>query len=156
MNPADYETAIRHTRTRIALVTGSDELRDILDKPFAAWRVFLHPSQHKVACRPSCSGPARPGSPVPAQKYKHVVLAQNLRTYEQCEAAERKGRGSALPVVARPPVWGAVEEFTARPASDGLRTYLGTCAEAAELLERTGPRYRHVVVDEAQDLHPAQ
>ncbi|MGW7104007.1 UvrD-helicase domain-containing protein [Streptomyces sp. NPDC054838] len=255
VNPADYETAIRHTRTRIALVTGSDELRDILDKPFAAWRVFLHPSQHKVAYRASYSGPAQvtggPGtgktvvalhrvrhllghlrdgdrillttytnalvaalraglaelvddgtlrervdimtvdafagrvlstsrrplradeeparwqqaaraacftgsSQFLAQEYKHVVLAQNLRTYEQYEAAERKGRGSALPVAARPPVWGAIEEFTARLASDGLRTYLGTCTEAADLLERTGPRYRHVVVDEAQDLHPAQ
>ncbi|MEU7279554.1 UvrD-helicase domain-containing protein [Streptomyces sp. NPDC045431] len=255
VNPADYDTAIRHTPTRIALVTGPDELREILDKPFAAWRVFLHPSQHKVAYRPSYSGPAqvtggpgtgktvvalhrvrhllghlrdgdrillttytnalvaalragidelvddealrgrvdimtvdafagrvlstsrRPlradeeaarwqqaaraagftGSPqFLAQEYKHVVLAQNLRTYEEYETAERKGRGSALPAAARPPVWRAVEEFTARLASDGLRTYLGTCAEAADLLKRTGPRYRHVVVDEAQDLHPAQ
>ncbi|CAM5617613.1 DNA helicase [Streptomyces canarius] len=31
-----------------------------------------------------------------------------------------------------------------------------TCAEAARLLAETGPRYRHVVVDEAQDLHPVQ
>ncbi|PWK75093.1 UvrD-like helicase family protein [Streptomyces sp. CG 926] len=255
VNPADYETAIRHTRTRIALVTGSEELREILDKPFDAWRVFLHPSQHKVAYRPSYSGPAqvtggpgtgktvvalhrvrhllghlrdgdrillttytnalvaalrsgladlvddetlrdrvdvltvdafagrvvstsrRPlradeeasrwqqaaqaagftGSPqFLAQEYRHVVLAQNLRTYEQYEAAERRGRGSALPPSARPPLWRGVEEFTGRLAADGLRTYLGTCAEAAELLEQSGPRYRHVVVDEAQDLHPAQ
>ncbi|MFG3348116.1 UvrD-helicase domain-containing protein [Streptomyces sp. NPDC048018] len=255
VNPSDYDTAIRHTRTRIALVTGPDELREILEKPFAAWRVFLHPSQYKVAYRPSYSGPAqvtggpgtgktvvalhrvrhllghlrdgdrillttytnalvaalraglaelvddealrdrvdimtvdafagrvlatsrRPlradeesarwqqaartagftGSPqFLAQEYKHVVLAQNLRTYEEYETAERKGRGSALPATARRPVWRAVEEFTARLASDGLRTYLGTCAEAADLLERTGPCCRHVVVDEAQDLHPAQ
>ncbi|MFE6101788.1 UvrD-helicase domain-containing protein [Streptomyces laurentii] len=255
VNPADYETAIRHSRARIALVTGSEELREILDKPFAAWRVFLHPSQHKVAYRASYSGPAQvtggPGTgktvvalhrvrhllhhlrdgdrillttytnalvaalraglaelvddetlrdrvdimtvdafagrvlstsrrPLRAdeetarwqqaaravgvsanpqflaQEYKHVVLAQDLRTYEQYEAAERKGRGSALPVAARPPVWSVVEEFTARLSADGLRTYLGTCVEATDLLEKTGPRYRHVVVDEAQDLHPAQ
>ncbi|MFF4641396.1 UvrD-helicase domain-containing protein [Streptomyces sp. NPDC001389] len=255
VNPSDYATAIRHTRTRIALVTGSEELREILDKPFAAWRVFLHPSQRKVAYRPSYSGPAqvtggpgtgktvvalhrvrhllrhlrdgdrillttytnalvaalraglaelvddetlrdrvdiltvdafagrvvstsrRPlrsdeeasrwqraaqaagftGSPqFLAQEYRHVVLAQNLRTYEQYEAAERRGRGSALPPSARPQVWRAVEEFTGRLVADGLRSYLGTCAEAADLLERSGPRYRHVVVDEAQDLHPAQ
>lgn len=30
------------------------------------------------------------------------------------------------------------------------------CARAAELLREHGPAYRHVVVDEAQDLHPAQ
>lgn len=55
----DFATAIHRTRTRIAHVTGSEELRDILDKPFAAWRVFLHPSQHKVAYRASYSGPAQ-------------------------------------------------------------------------------------------------
>ncbi|MEU6443379.1 UvrD-helicase domain-containing protein [Streptomyces sp. NPDC047046] len=255
VNPTDFETAIRRTGTRIALVTGSDELRDILDKPFAAWRIFLHPSQHKVAYRPSYSGPAqvtggpgtgktvvalhrvrhllgyvregdrillttytnalvaalraglaelvadetlrdrvdimtvdafagrvvstsrRPlradaetarwqqaaqaagftGSPqFLAQEYKHVVLAQNLRTYEEYEIAERKGRGSALQAGARPLVWRAIEEFARRLKEDGLRTYLATCSEAADLLEEKEPPYRHVVVDEAQDLHPAQ
>lgn len=194
LDPADYDTAIRHTRTRISLVTGEEELREILDKPFAAWRVFLHPSQHKVAYRPSCSGPAQvtggpgtgetvvalhrvrhllrhlrdgdcilltsytnalvaalrvglaelvddetlrgrvdimtvdafagrvvstsrrrlraDGEPVRwqqaarnagftgspqflAQEYKHVILAQNLRPYDQYQSAERRGRGSA-------------------------------------------------------------
>jgi superfamily I DNA/RNA helicase len=55
----DYETAIRHSRTRIALVTASEELRDIIEEPFAAWRVLLHPSQRKVAYRASYSGPAQ-------------------------------------------------------------------------------------------------
>ncbi|WP_026235150.1 UvrD-helicase domain-containing protein [Streptomyces sp. LaPpAH-202] len=45
---------------------------------------------------------------------------------------------------------------TARLASQGPWSYLGTSTEAADVLERTGPRYRHVVVDEAKDLHPAQ
>lgn len=255
VGPADYESAIHRTRTRIALVTASEELRDILEKPFEAWRVFLHPSQHKVAYRASFSGPAQvtggPGTgktvvalhrvrhllrhlrdgdrillttytnalvaalraglgalveeealrdrvdimtvdafagrvvstsrrPLRAgeeqarwdraaqatgftgsaqflaQEYKHVILAQNLRTCEEYEAADRKGRGSAQPVSARPLVWRTIEEFTGRLAADGLRTYLGTCAEAADLLQAGGPRYRHVVVDEAQDLHPAQ
>ncbi|GAA5609970.1 DNA helicase UvrD [Streptomyces platensis] len=255
VDTTDYETAIQRSRTRIALVSASDELRDILDKPFAAWRVFLHPSQQKVAYRASYSGPAQvtggPGTgktvvalhrvrhllrhlrdgdrillttytnalvaalrsgladlvedetlrdrvdimtvdafagrvvstsrrPLRgdeeqgrweqaahatgftgtaqflAQEYKHVILAQNLRTCEEYEAAERKGRGSALPVRVRPLLWRTVEEFTGRLAADGLRTYLGTCAEAADLLDGSGPRYRHIVVDEAQDLHPAQ
>ncbi|WP_406135511.1 UvrD-helicase domain-containing protein [Streptomyces sp. NBC_01089] len=255
VDTADFATAIHRTRTRIALVTGSDELRDILDKPFAAWRVFLHPSQHKVAYRPSYSGPAQvtggPGTgktvvalhrvrhllrhlrdgdrillttytnalvaalrtglaslvedevlldrvdimtvdafagrvvstsrrPLRngeeetrwaqaakatgftgtaqflAQEYKHVVLAQSLRTVQEYEDCERRGRGSALPISSRALVWRTIEEFTGRLAADGLRTYLGTCAEAVDLLESAGPRYRHVVVDEAQDLHPAQ
>ncbi|MDX3779739.1 UvrD-helicase domain-containing protein [Streptomyces europaeiscabiei] len=255
VDTADYATAIHHTRTRFAVVTDADELRDILDKPFAAWRTFLHPSQRKVAYRASYSGPAQvtggPGTGKTvvalhrvrhllrhlrdgerillttytnalvaalrtgleslvedesardrvdimtvdafagrvlstarkptwggqedarwkqaaqvtgftgtvqflAQEYKHVVLAQNLRAFEQYETCERHGRGSALPTARRRVVWDTVQEFTARLASDGLRTYLGTCAESADLLEAEGPRYRHVVIDEAQDLHPAQ
>ncbi|MGW0960712.1 UvrD-helicase domain-containing protein [Streptomyces gelaticus] len=255
VDTGDFATAIHRTRTRIALVTASEELRDILDKPFAAWRVFLHPSQHKVAYRASYSGPAQvtggpgTGKTVVAlhrvrhllgylrdgdrillttytnalvgalrtglatlvedealrdrvdimtvdafagrvvstsrrplrggeedtrwaqaakatgftgtaqflgQEYKHVVLAQNLRTLKEYEGCERRGRGSGLPTSARTLVWRTIEEFTHRLTADGLRTYLGTCAEAADLLEAGGARYRHVVVDEAQDLHPAQ
>ncbi|MEV6794428.1 UvrD-helicase domain-containing protein [Streptomyces sp. NPDC051320] len=255
VDTTDFATAIQRTRTRIALVTASEELRDILDKPFAAWRVFLHPSQHKVAYRASYSGPAQvtggpgTGKTVVAlhrvrhllrylrdgerillttytnalvaalraglaalvedeslrdrvdimtvdafaarvvstsrrplrggeeearwvqaakatgftgtpqflgQEYKHVVLAQNLRTLDAYKECERRGRGSALPTSARELAWRTIEEFTGRLTVDGLRTYLGTCAEAADLLEYGGARYRHVVVDEAQDLHPAQ
>ncbi len=255
VDTTDYTTAIRHTRTRIALVTASDELRDILDSPFAAWRVYLHPSQHKVAYRASYSGPAQvtggPGTgktvvalhrvkhlleflrdgdrvllttytnalvaalrtglgtliedeelrarvdittvdalasrvvttsrrPLGSgeeesrwkqaaratgftgtaqflgQEYKHVILAQDLRSEGEYEAADRRGRGSRLPAAERPLVWRTVREFTDRLAADGRRTYLGTCTEAADLLRATGPLYRHIVVDEAQDLHPAQ
>ena len=53
------EMAILNTTSRITLVTSPDELADILDKPFAAWRVFLHPSQRRVAYRVSYNGPAQ-------------------------------------------------------------------------------------------------
>ncbi|BFO17253.1 hypothetical protein SHKM778_36410 [Streptomyces sp. KM77-8] len=53
-------------------------------------------------------------------------------------------------------MWETVERFTAGLAADGCRTWLQACVEAARLLEAQGPPYRHVVVDEAQDLHPAQ
>ncbi|MFJ6912846.1 UvrD-helicase domain-containing protein [Streptomyces sp. NPDC101133] len=256
----DYETAIQHTRARIALVTAPEELRDILEKPFAAWRVFLHPSQRKVAYRASYSGPAQvtggpgtgktvvalhrvkhllgylrdgdrillttytnalvnalrsgleslvedpelrervdistvdgfagrvvaeaPGAvalrPLMsneevsrwgkaakatgftgsaqflAQEYRHVVLAQGIGSLAEYEAADRRGRGSRLTAAERPLVWETVERFTAGLVADGCRTWLQTCVEAAELLEAKGPPYRHVVVDEAQDLHPAQ
>ncbi|MFF1604233.1 UvrD-helicase domain-containing protein [Streptomyces mirabilis] len=260
VDTADYETAIQHTRTRFALVTASEELREILDKPFAAWRVFLHPSQYKVAYRASFSGPAQvsggPGTgktvvalhrvrhllghlrdgdqillttytnalvnalrsgldslvddprlrervdistvdafasrvvaeapdavarrPLMyneeesrwakaakatgftgtaqflAQEYRHVVLAQDIRSLAEYEVADRRGRGSRLTAAERPLVWETVERFTSDLAEDGGRTWLQTCAEAARLLEKSGPLYRHVVVDEAQDLHPAQ
>jgi hypothetical protein len=55
----DLATAIANTRSRITPVSGPSELEDILDKPFAAWRVFLHPSQRRVAYRVSYNGPAQ-------------------------------------------------------------------------------------------------
>lgn len=214
VDTADYETAIHRSRTRIALVTASDELRDILDKPFEAWRVFLHPSQRKVAYRASYSGPAQvtggPGTgktvvalhrvrhllrhlrdgdrvllttytnalvaalraglaalvedealrdrvdimtvdafagrvvstsrrPLRgdeeqarweqtrratgftgtaqflAQEYKHVILAQNLRTCEEYEAAERKGRGA--PCLSGAVPWCGARSRSSRAAS---------------------------------------
>ena len=46
-------------RTSGALeVRDEEELRLILAHPFAAWRAFLHPSQHEIAYRVSYSGSA--------------------------------------------------------------------------------------------------
>ncbi|MGW1978436.1 UvrD-helicase domain-containing protein [Streptomyces sp. NPDC001889] len=94
-----------------------------------------------------------------AQEYRHVVLAQAITTVEEYLRAQRHGRGSALGPVKRARVWRAVAEFERQLRADGKRTYLQLCAEAARLLAdgRTdAARYAHVVVDEAQDLHPAQ
>ncbi len=91
-----------------------------------------------------------------AQEYRHVVLAQDLRTLEEYEAAVRRGRGSSLPTPKREPVWRAIELFESTLRERGATTHLGVCARAARLLTETSPEYDHVVVDEAQDLHPAQ
>ncbi|HEY8981447.1 MAG TPA: UvrD-helicase domain-containing protein [Streptomyces sp.] len=256
----DLAGAMRNTPSRVALVTGSQELSGILDKPFAAWRIFLHPSQRATAYRPSYSGPAqvtggpgtgktvvalhrvkhllehlRPGERILlttytgaltralrdgldlliedeelrgrvhvstvnalareivephdairhryldgaqelalweeisarldlpwsgqflAQEYKHVILAQGLHTLDAYRAASRSGRGSRLPAARREEVWQAVEAFHATLDKRSARTHLGVCDEAASRVEESGaPPYRHVVVDEAQDLHPAQ
>ncbi|MFJ3552380.1 UvrD-helicase domain-containing protein [Streptomyces sp. NPDC090114] len=251
--------AIANTTSRITLVTGPEELADILEKPFAAWRVFLHPSQRRVAYRVSYGGPVQvtggPGtgktvaalhrvkhllgrsadtrvllttytnalaaalrenlsllldgdeellgrvdvttvnayahgvvarldgkapSPVGdreerqvwqrvvrklglpwteqflAQEYRHVVLAQDLRTVDDYLAASRRGRGSALPSGRRQQLWPAVELFETMLRERKGTTYLKVCARAAELLAASSPTHDHVVVDEAQDLHPAQ
>ncbi|MFI1417707.1 UvrD-helicase domain-containing protein [Streptomyces sp. NPDC020731] len=252
-------TAIANTTSRITLVTGPEELADILEKPFAAWRVFLHPSQRRVAYRVSYGGPVQvtggPGtgktvaalhrvkhllgrsadtrillttytnalaaalrenlsllldgdekllgrvdvttvnayahgvvtrldgkapSPVGdreerqvwqrvvkrlglpwteqflAQEYRHVVLAQDLRTSDDYLAASRRGRGSALSPSRREQLWPAVELFETMLRERKGTTYLKVCARAAELLAASSPTHDHVVVDEAQDLHPAQ
>jgi len=94
-----------------------------------------------------------------AQEYRHVVLAQDLRDEEEYLACERRGRGSALGRSQRQRVWAAVAEFEEGLARDRAHTWLRLCAEASRLLREepeAGPSYDHVVVDEAQDLHPAQ
>lgn len=251
--------AIVNTTSRITLVSGPDELADILEKPFAAWRVFLHPSQRRVAYRVSYGGPVQvtggPGTgktvaalhrvkhlltrspdtrvllttytnalaaslrenlallldgdesllgraevttvnayahgvvarhdgkvPSPigdreerqvwqrvvkklglpwteqflAQEYRHVVLAQDLRTLDAYRAASRRGRGSALSPIRREQLWPAVEMFESMLRDQRATTHLKVCARAAELLAASAPTHDHVVVDEAQDLHPAQ
>ncbi|MEU7093318.1 UvrD-helicase domain-containing protein [Kitasatospora aureofaciens] len=251
--------AIANTASRITLVSGPSELAEILEKPFAAWRVFLHPSQRRVAYRASYRGPVQvtggPGtgktvvalhrvkhllsrSPdtrvllttytnalaatlrenlallldgddeqlarvdvttvnalahrtltehagrVPAiigdqeerlvwqrirkrldlpwteqflaQEYRHVILAHDLRTLDDYLASDRPGRGRSLLTSRRKLLWPAVELFEATLKARGAVTHLQVCAQAARALDGLPARYDHVVVDEAQDLHPAQ
>ncbi|KUL47644.1 hypothetical protein ADL28_32075 [Streptomyces violaceusniger] len=261
----DLSLAMARSQGRIALVTGPDELMEILAKPFDAWRVFLHPSQRRVAYRSSYNGPARvlggPGTgktvvalhralhlarrlPADApeesillttftrdlaadlqhslellipdaatrakirvvnvdalanqlvredrgaplkvvtsqkeitsrwariarrlgidftdvfldQEWRHVVLAQDLRTPEAYLKASRSGRGTALGPLKRAQVWRAIEAFARELRDAGEWTFPQVCGEAVRLLEEHGDErpYRHVVIDEAQDLHPCQ
>jgi hypothetical protein len=57
VDPDDLAAAIERTPGQVRLVEGPAELAAILEHPFAAWRVFLHPSQQKIAYRESYSGP---------------------------------------------------------------------------------------------------
>lgn len=95
------------------------------------------------------------------QEWRHVVLAQGLTGAESYLKASRAGRGTALGPLQRARVWRAVESFTAELAQAQQLTFLQLSAEAAVALDGLAadgvPRpFRHVVVDEAQDLHPAQ
>ncbi|MFI0445118.1 UvrD-helicase domain-containing protein [Actinomadura sp. 6N118] len=91
-----------------------------------------------------------------ALEFRHVVLAQGISSLEDYLRAPRDGRGTALRSGQRTQMWRAIAEFESELQAAGKRTYLQLCGDAAELLATDGPRYRHVVVDEAQDLHPAQ
>jgi superfamily I DNA/RNA helicase len=92
------------------------------------------------------------------QEYRHVILAQQVTGKEDYLRVERRGRGSALRGRQREQLWQAVEDFLAELRAAGRTTHLQICARAAELLETEAAEHRvdHVVVDEAQDLHPAQ
>ncbi|WP_309052451.1 UvrD-helicase domain-containing protein [Streptomyces sp.] len=91
-----------------------------------------------------------------AQEFRSVVLAQGLRTPEEYLRCVRRGRGTQVGRVQRARLWRVMERFMGDLASRDSATYTMLCDQAARILAEQGPRYRHVVVDEAQDLHPAQ
>ena len=90
------------------------------------------------------------------REWEQVVLAQGLRGVEAYQRAKRIGRGEGLRAAQRDQVWGAIQGVTAELARRGLCTHTQLADEAAEIAARSPTPYRHVVVDEGQDLHPAQ
>ncbi|HEY0717602.1 MAG TPA: UvrD-helicase domain-containing protein, partial [Streptosporangiaceae bacterium] len=89
-------------------------------------------------------------------EWEQVILAQDLRREEDYLACPRSGRGRPLTRAQRSRAWLAAQQVTAELAADRQATHLQLANEAAELLREAGaPRYRHILVDEAQDLHAA-
>ncbi len=92
-------------------------------------------------------------------EWSQVVLGQALGSREEYFRARRAGRGKTLNRAQRAEVWQLVELFTKRLTEANLWTFRRVAAHAArierERAPREGYRYRHVVVDEAQDLSPA-
>ncbi|MGW1883601.1 3'-5' exonuclease [Streptomyces sp. NPDC001970] len=91
-------------------------------------------------------------------EWEQVLLAQNITTLEAYLAAARTGRGQGLPRSERPSVWAAIETLRTQLSDLGRWSFLQIADEAARILrQEDGPAvYQHVIVDEAQDLHPAQ
>src|SRR5260370_17721313 len=59
VDQADLVTAMERTPGQVVFVSGHDELRRILAYPFAAWRIFLDPSQRKITYQPTYNAPAQ-------------------------------------------------------------------------------------------------
>lgn len=91
------------------------------------------------------------------EEWRQVILANDAASEEAYLAAPRKGRGRGLTKVQKRSAWAAIAQFTAGLRADRKWTWLTLADEAARLVAaRTEPPFRHVVVDEIQDLHPAQ
>jgi superfamily I DNA/RNA helicase/mRNA-degrading endonuclease RelE of RelBE toxin-antitoxin system len=92
-------------------------------------------------------------------EWSQVVLGHALSSRDEYFRARRAGRGRTLNRVQRAEVWRLVEQFTKRLREQNLWTFRQVASEAARLerARATGGehRYKHVVVDEAQDLSPA-
>src|ERR1700761_376675 len=92
-------------------------------------------------------------------EWSQVVLGQALGSRDEYFRARRAGRGRTLNRVQRAEVWPLVEQFTKRLRQQNLWTFRQVAAEAARIERGHADdgryRYKHVVVDEAQDLSPA-
>lgn len=94
-----------------------------------------------------------------AREFRQVILGQHVRSKEDYLAIDRRGAGVGLGRRQREQLWVAIEQFYAEQRAAGATTHLQVCEQAAELLatpDTADLRVDHVVVDEAQDLHPAQ
>jgi superfamily I DNA/RNA helicase len=90
-------------------------------------------------------------------EWEQVILAQDLPTERAYLTCARTGRGRPLTKAQRSQVWQATQQVTAELEAAHQATHLQLANEATRLLRRAGtPAYRHILVDEAQDLHPAQ
>ena len=90
-------------------------------------------------------------------EWEEVILAQDLRSEHAYLTCLRTGRGRPLTKAQRSRVWQAAQQVMAELATARRTTHLQLANEATHLLRKAGaPRYRHILVDEAQDLHSAQ
>ena len=90
-------------------------------------------------------------------EWEQVILGQDLHTEEAYLTCLRTGRGKPLSRAQRSQVWQAAEYVTAELRLAHQSTYIQLANEAAHLLRESGRTlYRHVIVDEGQDLHPAR
>ncbi len=91
------------------------------------------------------------------REWEQVILAQDLRAEEDYLTCSRAGQGTPLGKAQRRQVWQLAQQVESELNARGQSTFLQLANEAARFLQASGrPPYRHVIVDEAQDLHPAQ
>ncbi|QDC14002.1 UvrD-helicase domain-containing protein [Rhodococcus ruber] len=91
------------------------------------------------------------------EEWRQVVLAQQVSTADDYLKAKRTGRGRRLGASQKARVWQAIWEFERELERRALHTHETIRREATRLLEsRDDKPYRHIVVDEAQDLSPDQ
>ena len=138
-----YEIAARGRKVTIA-----DD--DVLDPLWDAAAAAAPPHQNRAGRLTRFSGAFL------RREWEQVVLAQGLRSVEAYQKAKRVGRGEGLRAAQRDQVWAAIQGVVAKLARRGLCTHTQLADETAEIVARSPSPYRHVVVDEGQDLHPAQ
>lgn len=152
VEPGDLVTAMERTPGQVAFISDRDELQRILAHPFAAWRVFLHPSQRKIAYQPSYSGPAQVTGGAGTGK---TVTALHRAFYLARRYAEATGTG-ARQRPSDPPI--LLTTFT-RNLADALESQLALLIEdenVRNLVEATNvDRLAYRIVAKARGANPA-
>ncbi|RCW45886.1 UvrD-like helicase family protein [Halopolyspora algeriensis] len=104
-------------------------------------------------------------------EWSEVVLAQGIEKRSTYLRASRSGRGKRVSRPQRADLWSVFERFTQLLTAQELMTFTQVAAQAASVAGQLAlggddihdsssrrlelPRYRHAIIDEAQDLHPA-
>ncbi|WP_218952389.1 UvrD-helicase domain-containing protein [Amycolatopsis anabasis] len=94
------------------------------------------------------------------REWEQVILTQRLPDRLAYLACDRPGRGKQLRGAARGRAWPAISGVLEQLRQSGKQTLLQLAQEAADTLRERNTEggehlYRHVIVDEGQDLHPA-
>src|SRR5690606_10150159 len=92
------------------------------------------------------------------QEWDQVVQAQDVQDLSGYLRVPRTGRGRTLTRPQRGRAWAVFEQYRRALADLGKQEWRGGVGEARHLREGAAraPRYRAVVVDEAQDFHPEE
>jgi superfamily I DNA/RNA helicase len=156
---------------QLALVPGAEQVLDrieVINVDRLAYRIVSQARGRRIAAIDERSERHRwanaatqaglPFSDVFLEREWHqVILAQDLHTEQAYLTCLRTGRGMPLGKTERGQVWQLVERVTSELAAAGLSTHTQLANEATRILRESGRTlYRHVIVDESQDLHPAQ
>jgi hypothetical protein len=92
-----------------------------------------------------------------SREWEQVILAQDLHTEQQYLTCLRTGQGIPLGKSQRSQIWRLMQRVAGELQAGGVSTYIQLANEATHVLRQSlGAPYRHVLLDEAQDLHPAQ
>jgi superfamily I DNA/RNA helicase len=90
-------------------------------------------------------------------EWEQVILAQDITNAPAYLICHRTGRGRPLTQAQRRQIWLATQQVVAELSMANESTHLQLANEATSLLRNAKTaRYQHILVDEAQDLHPAQ
>lgn len=90
------------------------------------------------------------------REWRDVILAQGIGDEDTYFRASRTGLRGRLDRLQRQNVWAIVKRYRGICEEDGRLDWLSMHEVARKVIEKSGqPPFDHVVVDEAQDLHPA-